>query len=283
MNLCFGASGVYEAEDEEWKKNEIRRKILHEFGHALGLHHEHMHPELTLDWNYGPNGVYDYYEATNGWDKKKVDDNVIKRLDPDVYNFSDFDTDSIMAYVTKAERKLPILRNKETGKEIKLVGKTTEEIQAEIERIEKAGGELESDEKTYKILNTPFEIKQNTMLSPGDQAAAARMYPGRSGHPTKSGNGFKTEVLTFAIKGARNLFGSQRNWTKTVNLPKGKLLDVRIGGTLHSVLWAHSSVKSVRLNEEESTLTFKGVVEDGLVVNADVSIRIEIDYYPATR
>ena len=29
----------------------IRRLVLHEFGHALGLHHEHQHPDSGIDWN----------------------------------------------------------------------------------------------------------------------------------------------------------------------------------------------------------------------------------------
>ena len=29
----------------------FRSTVLHEFGHALGLMHEHQHPENTVDWN----------------------------------------------------------------------------------------------------------------------------------------------------------------------------------------------------------------------------------------
>ncbi|KAK7915260.1 hypothetical protein PG985_012963 [Apiospora marii] len=49
-----------------------RRSILHEFGHALGLHHQHQHPDCRLQWNakelklrYGcdDSQVRDYYFA----------------------------------------------------------------------------------------------------------------------------------------------------------------------------------------------------------------------------
>ena len=31
--------------------DELRRVVLHEFGHALGLIHEHQNPEGGIEWN----------------------------------------------------------------------------------------------------------------------------------------------------------------------------------------------------------------------------------------
>lgn len=47
--------------------------ILHEFGHAIGLLHEHQNPELNckdqIKWE-GPNNVYDYFRGPpNHWNK----------------------------------------------------------------------------------------------------------------------------------------------------------------------------------------------------------------------
>ena len=49
----------------------------HEFGHALGLHHEHQSPATTcneeFDWDY----IYKAFgEPPDGWDKQTVDNNM---------------------------------------------------------------------------------------------------------------------------------------------------------------------------------------------------------------
>ena len=57
-----------------------RGVVLHEFGHALGLMHEHQNPNLDcfneIKWS-GQNNVYDFYAGDpNYWDKAKVDFNI---------------------------------------------------------------------------------------------------------------------------------------------------------------------------------------------------------------
>lgn len=49
--------------------------VLHEFGHALGADHEHMHPESNIPWNFPV--VYEYYARTNGWSREQTDHNVL--------------------------------------------------------------------------------------------------------------------------------------------------------------------------------------------------------------
>lgn len=38
---------------------EFSRTIIYEFGHALGLHHEHQSPTANIQWN--KEKVYEYY------------------------------------------------------------------------------------------------------------------------------------------------------------------------------------------------------------------------------
>lgn len=80
-----------------------RGTILHEFGHALGLLHEHQNPTLDCNkeiiWS-GEGNVYDYYaRPPNEWTPEKVDRNLaaVKLTDPD-YKAGDADPDSIMMY-----------------------------------------------------------------------------------------------------------------------------------------------------------------------------------------
>ena len=71
--------------------------VLHEFGHALGLEHEHQSPfGNIIKWN--SDLLYDHFLITNGWDKTKVDNNIIKPLDEKIYGGTQYDKDSIMHY-----------------------------------------------------------------------------------------------------------------------------------------------------------------------------------------
>lgn len=73
--------------------------VIHEFGHALGMIHEHQSPSSTLEFN--KNELYDYMaQAPNCWTKDIVDSNIIERFDKEseLYDYSQFDKNSIMIY-----------------------------------------------------------------------------------------------------------------------------------------------------------------------------------------
>jgi hypothetical protein len=76
--------------------DEYSRVVIHEFGHAIGCIHEHQHPDASIPWDR--EAAYRYYQRTNGWDRAKVDRNVIQRYDRSQTQFSQFDADSIMEY-----------------------------------------------------------------------------------------------------------------------------------------------------------------------------------------
>ena len=69
--------------------------ILHEFGHCLGMKHEHQSSFSNIQWN--KNKLYDWGKE-RGWNKQKVDNNVIKQLDGKNFTNSTFDPLSIMLY-----------------------------------------------------------------------------------------------------------------------------------------------------------------------------------------
>ena len=73
---------------------------LHEFGHVLGLVHEHQNPGTTIQWN--EQAVINYYMRTNpGWTADTVRQNILNALvyQQDVQNSSTaFDKDSVMLY-----------------------------------------------------------------------------------------------------------------------------------------------------------------------------------------
>lgn len=76
---------------------EYQRVVLHEFGHALGLIHEHQNPAVKGVIPWDKEKVYAYY-AQQGWDRGKVDENIFDTYAVDQTNFTAFDPDSIMEY-----------------------------------------------------------------------------------------------------------------------------------------------------------------------------------------
>lgn len=73
--------------------------VLHEFGHALGFHHEHQSPGTACDAEYDWDKLYAWYDAQYRWPKKMVDDNVRQLLtDVSAYEWSTRDSKSIMVY-----------------------------------------------------------------------------------------------------------------------------------------------------------------------------------------
>lgn len=71
--------------------------ILHEFGHALGLKHEHQNPKAGIQWNKPK-----VYEAFTGpphnWTTDEVNRNIFDALKEDSLLYSRFDPQSIMGY-----------------------------------------------------------------------------------------------------------------------------------------------------------------------------------------
>jgi serralysin len=81
---------------------EISSVVLHEFGHALGLIHEHQQPEAAIAWN--KELVYRQLGGPpNNWPRDVVDHNVFNRLAKAELNFSEYDKASIMHYFFPAE------------------------------------------------------------------------------------------------------------------------------------------------------------------------------------
>lgn len=77
--------------------DELRRVVLHEFGHALGLIHEHQNPEEPIQWNKA--AVYaDLSGPPNNWSEAKIDNNMFKAYEPEDLAATPVDDDSIMMY-----------------------------------------------------------------------------------------------------------------------------------------------------------------------------------------
>ena len=77
--------------------DEYSRVVTHEFGHAIGLIHEHQNPAAAIPWN--KEVVYNYYKGPpNNWNRATVDTNLFTTYSADQSQFSAFDKQSIMLY-----------------------------------------------------------------------------------------------------------------------------------------------------------------------------------------
>lgn len=74
----------------------------HEFGHAIGLAHEHQNPAGGIQWNEEV-VIRELAKSPNLWDEATARHNVLRKYSADQINGTRFDPDSIMLYFFPAE------------------------------------------------------------------------------------------------------------------------------------------------------------------------------------
>lgn len=76
--------------------------VIHEFGHMLGMIHEHQNPRgQKIQWN--DKKVIEWAKDTQGWDEKITRENILNKYNISLLNGSSFDPLSIMLYFFPAE------------------------------------------------------------------------------------------------------------------------------------------------------------------------------------
>lgn len=81
----------------EMPEEKIRRAVLHEFGHALGLVHEHQNPAGGIQWNRAQ-VLADLTPPKGRWTAEQVENNMFAPVAAKETNFTPLDVSSIMMY-----------------------------------------------------------------------------------------------------------------------------------------------------------------------------------------
>lgn len=90
---------------DESDDDEVRRVVLHEFGHALGLIHEHQNPKKPIQWNRAAVNA-DLGGPPNNLDDATIENNIFKKYAPGETDGTEVDIASIMMYPIPAARCL---------------------------------------------------------------------------------------------------------------------------------------------------------------------------------
>lgn len=75
--------------------------IEHEFGHAIGLSHEHQNPDGGIQWN-AEKVIEDLSGPPNWWTRDTIIHNVLSKYSMDQIRGTEFDRESIMLYAFPA-------------------------------------------------------------------------------------------------------------------------------------------------------------------------------------
>jgi hypothetical protein len=70
--------------------------LLHEFGHALGFHHAHLHPDANIPWDR--EAAYKYYREEHKWTDEDIELNLFSFEKDNTVFLGEYDPLSIMHY-----------------------------------------------------------------------------------------------------------------------------------------------------------------------------------------
>jgi hypothetical protein len=118
----------------------------HEFGHAIGLAHEHQNPAGGIQWDEAV-VIRELGKSPNFWDEATARHNVLRKYSADQVNGTKFDPDSIMLYFFPADWTL-------NG-----IGTKANEVLSSVDKAFAAGAKMYP--KTGPTVDAPIELAVN--------------------------------------------------------------------------------------------------------------------------
>lgn len=91
---CLNIPGYEATMNLGWQDEGV---VLHEFGHAIGLIHEHQNPTGGIQWNR-PNVIRDLSGPPNDWDLETIEHNMFRTYAAEQINGTALDKKSVMLY-----------------------------------------------------------------------------------------------------------------------------------------------------------------------------------------
>lgn len=162
--------------------------VLHEFGHALGMIHEHQNPLGGIHWNK-PKVYADLGGPPNFWDRETVDHNMFETYDVDQINGTVVDKKSIMLYFIPkewttdgffAEENTELSEVDKTfigdDKNYPLVGKPEKEIELEISKSKGIHGEIAAPGEEDVFVFTVVKEGKYDIQTKGDTDVLMNLY-----------------------------------------------------------------------------------------------------------
>jgi hypothetical protein len=192
--------------------------VLHEFGHAIGLAHEHQNPEKGIKWNEDA-VIRDLSGPPNNWDVATIRHNVLNKYAHEQVNGTTFDPDSIMLYSfpkewtldgfqAKANKKLSAVERAFIAGEMMYPGRGTQPDVVELGILELKGTKASIGQPGEEDLFT-FTVRSPGhyyMETEGETDLIMKLYGPDSqtnliAEDDDSGNGYNPKISTDLIAG----------------------------------------------------------------------------------
>jgi len=214
---------------ENSSEEDFGRYAVHEFGHAIGLIHEHLHPDFNFKLDEAK--LTEYYKENFNYSDDDCENNLFRNYARNVLRYSEFDPDSLMMYTIPKDmnsNKVEYTQHS-TLSEIdkKFIATMYPETEAEIielaeDKFAKAELITDYEENNFKFINTNPDRTFCEITVDSDSDIVLCLY-NINGEDSKK-NGTRHYISPFSLNEG---IGSQFTYSPDLSTPGEYFLCVR--------------------------------------------------------